>query len=325
MTETNPKFPTATRTGSALRCLVLGGAGFIGSHIVDALVLKGHSVRVFDLPHISTENLNQSIGDIEITGGDFNNISDISRALDGIDVVVHLAGSTLPGPSNKNPVYDVETTVIGTLNLLEKAIQKGVRKIIFASSGGTIYGIPNALPIPETHQTAPLCSYGITKLTVEKYLGLFRHLQGLEYTVLRIANPYGERQRINNVQGAIAVFLGKVLTGKTITIWGDGSVARDYFHISDLVTAFLKVVEKDTQERVYNIGSGRATSLQEILSVIKRVTGRKLSVEYTFARKLDVPVNCLDIELAKRNLRWHPEISIDDGIARTWKWLKNQD
>ena len=313
----------APRTGSALRCLVLGGAGFIGSHIVDTLVHRGHRVRVFDLPHISTENLNTSMGAIEITGGDFNNISDISTALDGIDVVVHLAGSTLPGPSNKNPAYDVETTVIGALNLFEKAIQKGVKKIVFASSGGTVYGIPSTLPIPETHPTAPLCSYGITKLTVEKYLQLFHHLQNLQYAVLRIANPYGERQRINNVQGAIAVFLGKVLAGKTITVWGDGSVARDYFHVSDLAAAFLKVIEQDTQDRIYNIGSGRATSLKKILSVVEQVTGRRPSVEYTSARKLDVPVNCLDIGLAKRNLYWHPKISIEDGIARTWKWLKN--
>ena len=324
MTEPNIKHRLVPQTGSVLRCLVLGGAGFIGSHIVDALVIRGHSVRVFDLPHISTENLRRSIGRIEITGGDFNNISDISNALDGMDVVIHLAGSTLPGPSNKNPVYDVETTVIGTLNLLEKAIQKGIRKVVFASSGGTVYGIPGTLPIPETHPTAPLCSYGITKLTVEKYLELFHHLHGLEYTVLRIANPYGERQRINNVQGAIAVFLGKILTNRTITIWGDGSVARDYFHISDLVAAFLTVIEQDTQERVYNIGSGNATSLKEILSVIKRVTGKALAVEYTPARKLDVPVNCLHIGRAKRNLHWHPEISLEDGIDKTWKWLKDR-
>ena len=325
MTEPHPKFRSLSRIDPPLRCLVLGGAGFIGSHIVDALVLKGHSVRVFDLPHISTENLHQSIQNIEITAGDFNNISDISNALEGMDVVIHLAGSTLPGPSNKNPVYDVETTVIGTLNLLEKAVEKGIRKIVFASSGGTVYGIPKTLPIPETHQTAPLCSYGITKLTVEKYLDLFYHLQGLEYTVLRIANPYGERQRIKNVQGAIAVFLGKVLMGENITIWGDGSVSRDYFHISDLAAAFLKVIEQDTKERVYNIGSGRATTLKEILSVIKRVTGRSFSVEFTPARKLDVPANCLQIELAKTNLEWQPKISLEDGIDRTWKWLKNQD
>ncbi len=278
---------------------------------------------MFDLPHISMENLIQLTEAVVIFNGDFNNIRDISNALDGVDVVIHLVGLTLPGPSNQNPVYDVETTVIGTLKLLDAAVKKGVKKVVFASSGGTVYGIPNILPIPEAHPTFPLCSYGITKLMVEKYLELFRHLKGLEYTVLRIANPYGERQRMDNVQGAIAVFLGRVLVGGKITIWGDGSVARDYLHVSDLVTAFLKVIEQDTHERIYNIGSGHAVSLKNVLTVIKHVTGRRLCVEYTDARKEDVPINCLDIGLAIRDLHWHPVLSLEDGISRTWEWMRN--
>lgn len=330
MNELNPKFEDpkpkiqmAPPTGSKLSCLILGGAGFIGSHIVDALVGEGHYVRVFELPHSNTENLIHLTESIEMVFGDFSNMTDISSALDGMDVVVHLAGSILPGPSNKNPTYDVETTVIGTLNLLEKAVQEGVSKVVYASSGGTVYGIPNILPIPETHPTVPLCSYGITKLTVEKYLELFRHIHGLEYTVLRISNPYGERQRMDNIQGAIAVFLGRVLTGQPITIWGDGLVARDYLHISDLARAFLKVIEHDTRERIYNIGSGHAYSLKEIVNVIKHITGQNLCVEYADARKLDVPINCLDIRLAIRDLPWHPVISLEEGITQTWEWLRN--
>jgi len=159
-----------------MHCLVLGGAGFIGSHIVDALVARDHRVRVFDLPNVSTQNLKQCIDSVEIMGGDFNNVNDISVALESVDVVVHLACTTLPGPSNENPTYDVQSNVVGTINLVEKSIQKGVRKIVFASSGGTVYGIPQSLPIPETHRTNPRCSYGITKLTIEKYLSLFHYL-----------------------------------------------------------------------------------------------------------------------------------------------------
>jgi len=176
-----------------MRCLVLGGAGFMGSHIVDALVARNHRVRIFDLPNISTHNLHQSMDSVEILGGDFNNVNDISQALEDIDVVVHLVSTTLPGPSNENPVYDVESNVIGTLNLLKQAVEKRVKKIIFSSSGGTVYGIPRFVPIPETHETNPVCSYGITKLTIEKHLALFHHLHNLDYTVLRLANPYGER------------------------------------------------------------------------------------------------------------------------------------
>ncbi|MHB8773177.1 MAG: NAD-dependent epimerase/dehydratase family protein [Syntrophales bacterium] len=305
-----------------MHCLVLGGAGFIGSHIVDALVARNHRVRIFDLPNINTQNLQQCIDRVEVLGGDFNNVNDISPALEGVDVVVHLVGTTLPGPSNENPAYDVESNVIGTLNLLKQVVAKGVKKIIFSSSGGTVYGIPRSVPIPETHETNPICSYGITKLTIEKYLALFHHLHNLDYTILRLANPYGERQRTDAVQGAVAVFLGKTLSGQPITIWGDGSVARDYFYIGDLVDAFVKVVESDAPANIYNIGSGRARSMNDILSVIRDVTGRQPMVQYTPGRKLDVPVNCLDIQLAKKDLGWQPAVSWEEGIARTWEWLK---
>ena len=305
-----------------MRCLVLGGAGFIGSHIVDALTARNHTVRIFDLPRINTLNLERSIGSVEILSGDFNNVNDISPALEDIDVVVHLVGTTLPGPSNENPVYDVESNVIGTLNLLKQAVAGGVRKIIFSSSGGTVYGIPQSVPIPETHPTNPICSYGITKLAIEKYLALFHHLYSLDYTILRLANPYGERQRIDGVQGAVGVFLGKTLVGQPITIWGDGSVARDYFYISDLVGAFITAIESDPPSRIYNISGGLAYSLNDILSVIRKMTGMEPEVRYTPGRKLDVPVNCLDIQLAGKELGWQPQISLEEGIARTWEWLK---
>ena len=304
-----------------MHCLILGGAGFIGSHIVDALVVRGHRVRIFDLPNINTQNLKQSIDSVEILSGDFNNVNDISPALEDIDVVVHLVCTTLPGPSNENPAYDVESNIIGTLNLLKQAVEKGVKKIIFSSSGGTVYGIPRSVPIQETHETNPVCSYGITKLAIEKYLALFHHLHNLDYTVLRLANPYGERQHIDSVQGAVTVFLGKVLHNQAITIWGDGSVARDYFYVGDLVNAFVRAIEYDTKSKIYNIASGHAFSLKDILSVIQEVTGRTPIVQYSSNRKLDVPVNCLDIGRARNELDWQPLISLKEGIARTWDRL----
>ena len=306
-----------------MNCLVLGGAGFIGSHIVEALVSRGHNVRVFDLSNISARNIEQCLDRVEFVGGDFNNIKDVSPALENIDVVVHLVCTTLPGPSNENPVYDVESNVIGTLNLLEKAAQKGVGKIIFPSSGGTVYGVPQTLPIPEDHRTDPFCSYGITKLAIEKYLDLFRHLYDLDYVVLRIGNPYGKRQRIDSVQGVIGVFLGRTLLGETITIWGDGSVARDYLYIDDLVSAFVSVIESDTKSRIYNIAGGQAHSLRDILSIIREVTGKDPPVRFTPARRLDVPVSCLDIGRAERELGWMPSTPLREGIAKTWKWVKS--
>jgi UDP-glucose 4-epimerase len=306
-----------------INCLVLGGAGFIGSNVVEALVSRGHGVRVFDLPNANTANL-KDVGDkIEVVRGNIKNAQEICRALDGMDVIVHLVCTTLPNPSNENPVYDVETNLVASINLLKHALEKGVKKVIFASSGGTVYRIPQCTPIPETHQTNPICSYGISKLAIEKYLALFDHLDGLKHTIFRIGNPYGQRQRIDNIQGSIAVFLGKALSGKTITIWGDGSVARDYVYISDVVSAFIRAIETEADSTVYNIACGQAYTLKDILSVVGQVTGRTLKVKFTASRKLDVPINCLDISLAQKELDWSPQVSLEEGIGKFWHWLNN--
>ena len=305
-----------------MSCLILGGAGFIGSHIVDALLLRGHKVRVFDRPRIDTKNLSDSLAKIEFISGDFTNENDIAKALEGIDTVVHLVSTTIPGTSNDNPVYDVETNIAGTVRLLMLAKDAGVKKIVFASSGGTVYGDPLHLPIPETHPNNPICSYGITKLAIEKYLHLFHHLYGLDYSILRIANPYGERQNPNGGLGAVTVFLWKVLHGEPITIWGNGEVARDYFHISDLVAAFVKVIDETPPSRIYNIGGGRAYSLNEILRTIQAVTRKTALVNYTPARKLDVPVNYLDITRARNELAWAPTVTLEQGVAKTLSALQ---
>lgn len=307
-----------------MNILVLGGAGFIGSHIVDALVDRGHRVRIFDLPNVSRSNLQHSLHAIEFFEGDFGNIQDTRQALDGVDVLIHLICTTLPGPSNENPAYDVDSNVIGTLNLLNEALKHGVRKIVFASSGGTVYGIPKKLPIPETHPTDPICSYGITKLMIEKYLYLYHRIHGLNCAVLRLANPYGERQRITGVQGAIAVFLGKVLRNQPISIWGDGTVARDYFYIGDLVEAMYRAVEQECPSWVYNIGSGTALTLNDMVEWIRRVTGKSPVVYYESQRALDVPINCLDIGRARRELGWFPRVGLQEGLERTWMWLERQ-
>lgn len=307
-----------------MNILVLGGAGFIGSHLVDALVARGHRMRIFDLPNVSRENLKNSLHAVEIFEGDFGNVQDTRRALEGVHVLIHLICTTLPGPSNENPVYDVDSNVIGTLNLLNEALKHRVKKVVFASSGGTVYGIPKALPIAETHSTDPICSYGITKLMIEKYLHLYHRIHGLNCTVLRLANPYGERQRITGVQGAIAVFLGKVLRGQPISIWGDGTAARDYFYIGDLVEAVCRVVEQECPSLVYNIGSGVALTLNDMLEWIHRVTGKIPDVRYEPGRDLDVPINCLDIGRARRELGWFPRVSLADGLERTWQWLQEE-
>lgn len=303
----------------------MGGAGFIGSHLVDALTGRGHFVRVFDRPNIDTSNLACSLPFIEVVGGDISNEADIKTALSGIDTLIHLVSTTLPKGSNDNPIYDAETNIVGSLKLITLAKELGVQKIVFASSGGTVYGDPIIQPIPETHPTNPICSYGISKLAIEKYLHLFHHLHGLDYVVLRIANPFGERQNPFSGQGAVTTFLWRALTGEPITIWGDGTVARDYFHISDLISAFICTIEGTPPSHIYNIGGGKAHSLKSVLEVIAEITEKPLNLVFAPTRKLDVPVNCLDISRARDELAWAPKLSLEEGVAKTWAWIKNSN
>ncbi|HMV63722.1 MAG TPA: NAD-dependent epimerase/dehydratase family protein [Rhodocyclaceae bacterium] len=306
-----------------MRCLVIGGRGFIGSHLVDALLDKGYAVRCFDRPHVAPlGDSHLSNPRFELVEGDLVSEADVTEALEGCDFCFHLVSTTLPKSSNADPVFDVESNVLGTVRLLSHAVKSGVKKVVFVSSGGTVYGIPRSVPIREDHPTDPLCSYGITKLAIEKYLGLFRELHGLQCAVLRLANPFGERQRTHASQGAVAVFLGKALRGETIEIWGDGSVVRDYIHIDDVVSALLAALEKTTREHVFNIGSGRGLSLNEVLDTIERVTGQQTQRNYLPGRAFDVPVSQLCIERARAELEWEPVIHFEDGIRRFARWIE---
>jgi UDP-glucose 4-epimerase len=230
----------------------------------------------------------------------------------------------LPQNSNANPAYDIETNVIGTVRLLTEAVRAGVKKVVFISSGGTVYGIPRYVPIDEYHPTAPISSYGITKLMIEKYLALFERLHGLPYIVLRASNPFGERQRVQASQGVVTVFMGKVLRGEVVEIWGDGSVVRDYLYIGDLIAAFLAAARYEGPERIFNIGSGVGLSINQALDAIEQATGCKARRRYLEARVFDVPSNVLASDRAKTCLGWAPQTSFMDGLARLAGWLKTQ-
>ncbi len=307
-----------------MKCLILGGGGFIGSHLCEALLAEGHLVRILDRPNLSRFRTFQR-DMVEWFDGDFVNREDVDNAVSGCDIIYHLVSTTLPRSSNENPAYDVETNVIGTLHLLEAVRNHKVKKVIFVSSGGTVYGMPKEIPIKESHPTEPICSYGISKLTIEKHMSLFHLLHGIEYCVLRLSNPYGERQRVSAAQGAIAVFLNKALNNEVIEIWGDGSVTRDYFHVSDAVSALIKALPYEGDNRIFNIGSGVGRSLNEILDAIDILIGTPVKRVYLPSRAFDVPVNVLDISRAVDLLDWKPQMPFIDGLARTAQWLKHSD
>lgn len=307
-----------------MKCLVLGGGGFIGSNLCAALLEAGHQVRVFEYPHVQGQCATRDImSHVEWIEGDFTNHADVDAAIKGCNVAFHLISTTVPKTSNDNPAYDIESNLVSTIGLLESARRHKLSKIIFPSSGGTVYGIPQRTPISELHPTNPICSYGIVKLTIENYLHMFHTIYGLDYCVLRLANPYGEGQRLIASQGAVAVFLHRALNNEMIEIWGDGTVVRDYIHISDVVTAMLSALACSGTERVFNIGSGTGLSLNELLGEIEKVTGRHVRRVYQRGRQFDVPVNFLDIERARKHLSWQPRVPFEEGLLRTMEWMRS--
>lgn len=302
--------------------LVLGGAGFLGSHVAEALLRRGRAVRVFDRPHADMSRLDEIPHGWEFVGGDFLNEADQAEALRGVSTVFHLISTTIPATSSLNPIYDVETNLTSTLRCLELALESGVKRIVFVSSGGTVYGRPRSLPITEEHPTEPLVSYGVVKLAIEKYLRLYWRLYGLSYRILRLSNPYGPRQDIAGAQGAASVFLGHAHAGQPIEIWGDGSVVRDYIYVEDAVAGILAAEASESSEGLYNIGSGEGVSLNDLVAHICDATGRDVEVRLLPGRPFDVPVNVLDIDKARRELGWSPRVPLAEGLRRTWEWLE---
>jgi UDP-glucose 4-epimerase len=234
----------------------------------------------------------------------------------GAEVVFHLASTTLPQSSNLDPGFDVSSNLLGALHVLEAVRHSGGARLVVVSSGGTVYGVPKQVPIPEEHPTEPTCSYGITKLAIEKYVALYRQLHGVQGVVLRVANPYGERQRLDAAQGVVPVFLGKALRGDPLEIWGDGSTVRDFLHISDVVAALLAAWRKPSGAVVFNVGSGMGLSLNGLVELMEAELGRSLDVIHHPARGFDVPTNVLCIARAQQCWGWHPQVSVAEGLRR---------
>lgn len=305
-----------------MRALILGGNGFIGSHLVDEVRRHGHHVRVFDR---SPERYRDPLESVDYVLGDFGNREEIAEALDGVDLVYHLVGGTLPGSSNEDPAADVAMNVLGGISLLEECVARGIRKVVYVSSGGTVYGVPQTLPVHEEHPTNPISSYGVTRLCMEKYLELFHHLHGLDYVIVRPSNAFGPRQNPEAVQGVISVFAARILEGRGLTIWGDGSVIRDYVFVQDLVEGIWAASVTPAKHRVFNLGSGRGVALNELVAVLDSQLGRRTAVEYTASRVFDVPAIYLDVTRAREELAWEPRTSLEDGIAATQEFLKMQN
>ena len=305
-----------------LSVAVIGACGFIGSHLVDSLLSNGCRVLAFSrsIPGlISKKSLQNPL--LSLCEVDISNLTQLERKIANVDILIHLASSSIPSTSNLDPYSDVTSNLLGSLNVLNAALENQIKKFIFISSGGTVYGLPSQIPILENHPTNPSCSYGIIKLAIEKYISLYRDLYGLQAISLRLANPYGERQRINAIQGVIPVFMSRALRSEPIEVWGDGTVVRDFVYISDVIDAIRLSCTYCGDYDVFNIGSGSGLSLNELIRLIEQVTKKTIDVHYKSSRKYDVPTNVLSIERANSHLSWSPSVSPREGITRLYNYL----
>lgn len=300
--------------------VVLGGNGFIGSYIVDAILAEGHQVTVLDIGperyREPLENVNYIFGSIE----DSQLLEDIFK---GKDILIHSVSTTVPFTSNKDIEYDIQSNLINAVNIFKIAAAQNIKRIVYLSSGGAVYGEPITIPIPENHPTNPISSYGITKLAIEKYLHYFSLNSNIEYNIIRPSNPYGPRQNPFSNQGVISVFLGKIIKNETIEVWGDGSIAKDYIFIEDIAEAIYKASISDKTSEVINIGSGELTSINEIIETIKEVTHKEVNVVYKTTNSFDVQHVCLDITNANRVLDFKPKVNLMEGVKRTWDFVNN--
>jgi UDP-glucose 4-epimerase len=301
-----------------IRILVLGGNGFIGSHLVEALVAGGARVRV--LAKSGCQQI-QPLHGVDYQYADFADSASVAEALVDVDIVVHLISTTVPSTANLDPVADIHGNLLSTVRLLQQMRDMGINRLVFLSSGGTVYGNTKYVPIPEHHERNPLSSYGIVKVAIENYIEMFGNQYGLRSLVLRVSNPYGPRQGHLGVQGVIPTFFQRIIAGDEIRIWGDGSNVRDYLYISDLVSFIVQSIKKDLAG-VYNVGSGQGASLREVLSLIEDIAGVTAKIQYLPPRGFDVKKVVLDITKARQALNWEPEVSLRDGCERYWKWAK---
>lgn len=305
-----------------MKVLIFGGGGFIGSAIIDRLLIDCHEITVFERPQVQAYRTFMPGERVRWIAGDLQSNHHINEAMKGVDAVIHLVSSTQPKNSNDDAIYDVQSNLIYSLKILDAMVQQRIPKILFSSSGGTVYGSANYLPIDEKHQTEPNVSYGVVKLAIEKYLHIYNRVHGIQSLSLRISNPYGERQRVETAQGAVAVFLRKALLDEPIEIWGDGSVVRDFIYIGDVAEAFAKALKYHGPISILNVSSCVGTSINELLAMIEDVLVCKVRRKYLIGRPFDVPVSVLDNSLVMKELDWYAKTNLSEGLSRTAAWIK---
>lgn len=304
-----------------MKILVTGGAGFIGSHVVDAYIDSGHEVVVVDnlsTGQLANVNPAATFYEMDIRSSKLAEIFEKERP----DYVNHHAAQMDVRRSTAEPLFDADVNILGSINLLECSVKYGVKRVIYISSGGAVYGEPQYLPCDEAHPVNPICQYGASKHTIEHYLYLYKHIYGLEYVVLRYGNVYGPRQNPRGEAGVVAIFTGQMLSNQPVLINGDGEQVRDFVYVTDCARANLLALQTDKINTIYNIGDGVGTSVNAIFRSLKAACDYSQDALYGPAKAGETRQIYLNTEKAQTSLGWMPTIEIQDGLKNTIDYLR---
>ena len=307
-----------------MNIILLGAAGFIGTNLTIALAKnKNNKITVVDQHKEYFANLKSfNFSNVVFLETELSFDTDYEKVVSGQEVVYHLISTTVPTTSNQHIAEELKANVILSANLFDACIKQNIKKVIFISSGGTVYGKEAECPLDESTPTNPITSYGVQKITIEKLLYLYYCMYGLDYRVVRLSNPYGPYQRPNGVLGAVTTFTYKALAGEEINVYGDGSVMRDFIYIDDAVRGILQIAEGNSKYYTYNLGCGYGTSIKQLLITLQKVLNVDLKINYHEARKVDVPVNYLNINRYESSFGALKPISLEEGIKRTRDFMK---
>lgn len=312
------------------KILILGAAGFIGTNLTLRLLQSHKSLYLFDrrgaqFAPLVQEAVQQCKASIWEGLFQENKWEEQAAQLQEVDTVYHLISTTCPTNSNQDVAKEMEENLIATIHFLDACVEHGVRKVIFLSSGGTVYGKEHTGICKEAEEAFPITVYGVQKLTIEKILYLYWQIHGLDYRIVRLSNPYGPYQRPDGIQGVVTTFTWKALHDEPILVYGDGSVVRDYIYIDDAIEGILRIAEQPGNYRLYNLGSGKGRTVEEVIRIIAQVLQKQMKVSYQSSRAVDVPVNVLDVSRFKQDFGEFVPIELEEGIVRLARFFIEQD
>ena len=305
-----------------MKVLLTGGAGFVGSWVGEALIADGNEIFIID--DLSTGKIQNIPKDANFVKADIKDRDRLEKIFEDFkpEVVNHHAAQMNVRNSVEDPIFDAQVNILGTINLLELSIQHEIKKFMFASTGGAIYGEPEVIPCIEDTLPAPVSPYGISKYAVEQYLNYYKAVHGLSHVVLRYSNVYGPRQNPHGEAGVVAIFCDRIKYGNPCEIFGDGRQTRDYVYVEDVARA--NILSLNAKDAILNIGTAIETSVNDIVRKLRTVTNRDVQVVYSPRRRGEVDRIALEIKRAGELLGWSPHVSLEEGLSRTWEWFGSE-